>query len=768
MNERSPLIELLRSRLLLRPGRDGTVPSALRQRPEIARLELAKGDLDQLLRVANASSDYIDCIVRLLDLSAIKLDWDDGQPQLHSESVAAWLCLLDDFEPDLLLCAHLYRWLSDRCGCGDDGGLAAMPGRRDLDRWDTHVGFADADLRNLLSRGMADMHVHLGGIRQPADVWRRVCRQSLSITDIAITPDDRTIRPPALPLRLGDEAEWAVRFRRKHVSPRAGETPLAFMRCERRCYLRLLHIVKIRSKSVQAGQALRYFWFKHQLWRAMRQPQSGAAPGLHEFSSVWFRAVPRDLGMRAPARRWRSTSAVAREHEDPLSMLLGQRELRRMELRMSPFARAVDYARFVSGWEHMERQLARHIGSLPQIAFAVHLQRNPRSATTTPIQMLDKFDAETATLQLFRHTRPEPSRRFVRIDLAAVERDGPARLAGPFFRLLRGDSEMLSWLAQEEKVSPGRLTRWRELKRRGLAHSGLNGLKLGASCHSGEDFGALLLGLKEIADAIDSMALGVGDSIGHGLALGWDPQLFEQRSGWSTLVPAGDVLDALIWARLELEAECPSDLDRRWLGKIDTLIDTRLRVLCGQGFDAVPQNLASLRQYRKSCLVFPFTPLATENSPFQAFVASRFDDPDVARRFAMMEPWAQCDERTLPHTLLESLQRRLRQRCADRGIAIELHPSSNIRITGLGSLQHCPTMALLTAEERFARVIGTDDPGVFATTIAMEYGLAFSELQQRNLSREEALQVLERSRLDGLESIRWPAALRSQQRASTD
>lgn len=740
------LAELIRSRLLAFPDWRAIELESMASRVEISRLEISRSDLsaafDALRKYANS---YLESLVGLLEQHEIELSWYGGAPVLDHEGAAAWGSLVDDFEPDILLCAHLYH---DQ---GKSSGSFSLPGPIDLSRWGANVSFSDNDLTVLLSRGVADMHVHLGGTRQPADVWRRICSRRLGSRAAVKAPDLRRIRPPTVSADLYRHIKQARALRERMVGKCGELSPIAFVREERYFYLELFQRIGMAPGTPQATEAMHYFWTKHQLWRSLRQPQEGAVPGLKEFGSVWFRAVPKE-GV-GKMRRPRLLSAVFKEHSASLSALLQQPDLRRLELRLSPLGRALSYCRFVKGWSYAEKKLRGDLPAMPQIAFAVHLQRNLHAEYQNT---LIQFDRETAEFHRFRVLWPEEAARFARIDLASDERSGPARMAAPFFRLLRGDRELHQLLAAG-RVRGDRLRYWRDLASRGSAVVSLGAPRLGACCHAGEDFGALLIGLKEVADAIDGLRLGVGDSIGHGLAMGWDPELFEHQHGHSTFVPVGELLDSLIWARLEMMQCSLGELDDRFANDVEHWLDDRVSALYGDEAGSSLRSNISLAQYRAGCLSYPFLTDQVDRSGVRDLVAMRFENAELISRFSEQLIWARCPERRMHGKLLAWLQRRLRLRCAERGIVVELHPSSNMRITGLGDLRRGPTMALLTASESFGRAIGTDDPGVFSTDIRIEYALVFHELLSRGWSRADSLQLLERCRRTALEGIRWPA-----------
>ena len=95
---------------------------------------------------------------------------------------------------------------------------------------------------------------------------------------------------------------------------------------------------------------------------------------------------------------------------------------------------------------------------------------------------------------------------------------------------------------------------------------------------------------------------------------------------------------------------------------------------------------------------------------------------------------------------------------------LEINPSSNLRISGAGSEVSGHVDAGATqgwaltqlvgdfkSDLRFT--IGTDDPGVFGTSIGSEYALLLECLLSANWRRRDAIGFIEHCRAVGLEAI---------------
>ena len=96
--------------------------------------------------------------------------------------------------------------------------------------------------------------------------------------------------------------------------------------------------------------------------------------------------------------------------------------------------------------------------------------------------------------------------------------------------------------------------------------------------------------------------------------------------------------------------------------------------------------------------------------------------------------------------------------CADlaqRGVAIEINPASNLLIGNLGDLTKHPLWRICppvgrTPEPSLRVCVGSDDPITFATRLPEEYQLLWDALVDAGLSSRDADEWLDRARTTGL------------------
>lgn len=119
------------------------------------------------------------------------------------------------------------------------------------------------------------------------------------------------------------------------------------------------------------------------------------------------------------------------------------------------------------------------------------------------------------------------------------------------------------------------------------------------------------------------------------------------------------------------------------------------------------------------------------------------------RQIEWIDPSAEVDA-------LAGLQAGVRRKLGERGITVEVNPSSNLLIGDLGDLSQHPLWRLSPPVEKeddappVSICIGSDDPLTFATNLPQEYQLMHDALTLTGLSEEQARRWLDRVRTTGL------------------
>lgn len=263
--------------------------------------------------------------------------------------------------------------------------------------------------------------------------------------------------------------------------------------------------------------------------------------------------------------------------------------------------------------------------------------------------------------------------------------------------------------AGEERASPPRVfakayRHLKELEKRHRTTAGTPRIRLGRTFHVGEDVDDLMSALRHI-DEVAALLLGEeGGRLGHALALGEDPARYYQRRGGETAPSLGSHLLDLVWAwgglaDARLPDHCP------WL-------ENRVVKLGGRA-DRLERCYRSMAEPAAYSEVDLLSKLGFEGNA---------GEPAVCR----------ADKRWL--ALVGEMQRLLRRRLEKQRICIEANPTSNLLIGGYAAYEELPYEKLVA--EGLSLSLNTDDPGLFATSLAGEYAAMYSALSEGMGHRE--------------------------------
>ncbi len=631
--------------------------------------------------------------------------------------------------------------------------------------WKLFPRFGSLHLRQMLSRGVGDMHMHEMAMRQPEDLWRRLVFKEVTWERVKrfelFAPWPSLVSPEL----FAEHLELCLERSRKHHERFSDPSDHRRFRDHERQFVYSIAL-KIKKKNGLRAERL-YILTKNTLWRLVRQPETGTAPGLEAFAARWYPAVPksgRDRRTRLDRPGHRAPRAfLFRELSVPLEIMAETPALVRVELRSTPMKNEVDYFKWVDVHASIfqprydwcisdpliaEEPQAGRLNNKSLIAarLAVHFRRSTPKTVEDIHKSILRFDSEAAALLRFRYRFPDQSSCVGRIDMAVAERDMGCRILGFAYRTLRGPilddihTDVAKRFAPKISEIPPEIR---------ATHLTLP--RLGATCHAGEDFGCQLAGLREVADAIHSLGLSDGDSIGHGLALGWNPHTFFNLYGARSRLRVGEHFDSLLWAFTESGL---GESGARWRSEIES----RLFYLFHEIFDDYngPFNADFWWQLRIAQLRFPLISKKKATSAVVKLVEREYTDPSVFKRRQNSVPEKYFSRYSQLLELIDWLRLKLIERISKRGIVIEVHPSSNIRVGGAIDPSEMPTIALLENEEILTS-IGTDDPGVFATNVEYEYALMEEALiRKNNWPRHRAIELLDRVRRTSLEGIYWP------------
>lgn len=343
-----------------------------------------------------------------------------------------------------------------------------------------------------------------------------------------------------------------------------------------------------------------------------------------------------------------------------------------------------------------------------------------------------------------------PAARFARLDFAGQERDiFPDRVAFAV-NLLRGDQIALDMLDERcDRVVHGR---WLELKEQGRQYAPLGLPILGVTCHAGEDYAHPLEGIHAMYTAVKALRMRAGDSLGHGLALGRDVREFHKDFADSVLTEAGGQFDAILWLRRLLIEKAPPACALA-IAQLESWLWKEAAELYPPYL--VPKSLAAfemLAEYRAG-------PVPDRSGSRGA------SEPE---RLWYAENWGAGRHKTNPvetrsrrvplapvlfqvEGWITWAQEQVALALAERGVVIEINPSSNWRMTQARTPGQIPCMMALTRfRNMLLACINSDNAGLYGTRIENEYSIVAEALRERGLTRRETLAVLEELRLNGL------------------
>lgn len=350
---------------------------------------------------------------------------------------------------------------------------------------------------------------------------------------------------------------------------------------------------------------------------------------------------------------------------------------------------------------------------------------------------------EVMRLDAFRHLAPY----LVGLDVAGSEIATPVEVFAPMIRFLR---------------SP--------FRRRRHAEASVGPLPLvpplALTCHAGEDFRHLLSGMRAVDETLRFLDMRRGDRVGHALALGVEPERWAARVGSVVSMPLESRVDDLVWfldrlarhpelAHVARQAERElSGLARRLYGEIPAEVfgDGRWELLyrawcwrrcdpanAGERPAGLPSDLRLFLHAERD------ESLAAFGGDARALWMAHQRDVTVRRRGpALIQVPVRADWlpaiRRIQVDLLGSLVR--------RNIAIEINPSSNLAIGPFDDLTEHPVFRWFppgAARDRAHPfiVVGSDDPGIFATELLHEYAYLARAAEERGAAPRQVADWLE-------------------------
>lgn len=308
---------------------------------------------------------------------------------------------------------------------------------------------------------------------------------------------------------------------------------------------------------------------------------------------------------------------------------------------------------------------------------------------------------------------------------------------------------------------------------------------LGLTYHVGEDYYDVVDGLRAIEEAVLFLNLTDGARLGHAVALGIDVEKYYKERRNTIIIPKQDLLDNVAWMLAKMDEyglQNVSGVREKLLTKFQELANDLYA-----GF-----RLEDYRVYHLSWLLRGDSPYHYQGAKVQTnkyeedYALNKFDKRIESARMndrAQMlyreyhfNPTSksrgnQPIEYTLPLGLIKSIvaiQAEMRKDIAHRKIAIEVNPTSNLRICNIDTYDTHPILkfrnyALTVMDDtndcpQISVSINTDDQGIFATSLEKEFTLMALAIEK--MKTEEGKPIYQpNSVMAWLEDIRQQAEI---------
>lgn len=266
--------------------------------------------------------------------------------------------------------------------------------------------------------------------------------------------------------------------------------------------------------------------------------------------------------------------------------------------------------------------------------------------------------------------------------------------------------------------------------------------------HVGEDFYDLIDGLYAIDEAITFLDLQSGSRLGHAIALGVDAQKYYMQRNHEVVMTRQRLLDNIVWllcnandnlmpvafkSELITKAqELYSSIGYKQPFNIYTIyLSQKLR---SDGID----NRFSLSLWSKASKCMDSKVKEARQNP-NAIKINR-DYLYVQRIKDKGNEVVLYKYDTCISALVSDIQRVMRDRIVNKGIAIETNPSSNLKIGPINAYEEEPLFAFV--DHGIMTTVNTDDKGIFATSLYNEFSLTAYACLNKGISEYRTLSIV--------------------------
>lgn len=284
--------------------------------------------------------------------------------------------------------------------------------------------------------------------------------------------------------------------------------------------------------------------------------------------------------------------------------------------------------------------------------------------------------------------------------------------------------------------------------------------------HCGEDFLHLVSGIRAVSDAVNFLDLKNGNRVGHATAIGIAPKLWVQSMPSYIVIPRGEWLLNLIFARNELTPTISNNL----YGIEDEAIRQASVIFSASNLSSI--DIHTLTHFYHARHLLPqvvhrwlrriHIPMHTlflrnEMSLVEAYESKRGKlglmildswhyDKEVKKRASEL---IEVKTDTIPIRCLIELQQSVQRTLKQRNVIIECPLVSNLRISQYVHVEQHHLLRWLgigeniyEGDEKMDVCLGSDDPGIFVTDIQNEYHHLYNLLENSELSKKETMNII--------------------------
>lgn len=396
--------------------------------------------------------------------------------------------------------------------------------------------------------------------------------------------------------------------------------------------------------------------------------------------------------------------------------------------------------------------------SFPRVGLVMHLLRTRDSSVPNKClidgmegdvsriqfgELEEKYDKQIKIMKKLRDEIPGLDQYLVGIDVASLENSTPVWVFKDVYEQAR-DSTI-------EKMGYTK-------------SSGTQSLRF--TFHAGEEFRHLLSGLRRIDEAVTFLKFHAGDRIGHGTALGVDPEIWKRKNPF-VVIPQEEALQNYIWAYYMLSKE---DID--FQSTVMVYIERRVEQLThkiyggSQGItmpilvQAYKEMFSSFtKEHLSSCIMskeIGFCDLVRkENCKNIMWNSERIVMANHCKKFLVeMERPIHYEVTEQDIIITNTLQGMLKRKLSKKGIIIEINPTSNVAIGEVDKITDNQIYQLngIDSGDNVMVCINSDDPTVFNTNVSNELSYIYYGMLKKVKSREAALQWLDKIRKCGMDA----------------